>query len=59
MNAAEFSDPKRRQYFADIAPARRLGTPEDLAGIALYLASEDSSYCVGGIFTVDGGLTAV
>ena len=59
MNAAEFSDPKRRQHFADIAPARRLGTPEDLAGIALFLASEDSSYCVGGIFTVDGGLTAV
>jgi 3alpha(or 20beta)-hydroxysteroid dehydrogenase len=48
-----------RQHFADIAPARRLGTPEDLAGIALFLASEDSSYCVGGIFTVDGGLTAV
>ena len=59
MNAAEFSDPKRRQHFADIAPAHRLGTPEDLAGIALFLASEDSSYCVGGIFTVDGGLTAV
>jgi len=55
----ELSDPKMRQYFADIAPARRLGTPEDLAGIAVFLASEDSSYCVGGIFTVDGGLTAV
>ena len=59
MNAVELSDPKMRQYFADIAPARRLGTPEDLAGIAVFLASEDSSYCVGGIFTVDGGLTAV
>jgi NAD(P)-dependent dehydrogenase (short-subunit alcohol dehydrogenase family) len=59
MNAIELSDPKRRQHFADLAPARRLGMPEDLAGIAVFLASEDSSYCIGGIFTVDGGLTAV
>jgi NAD(P)-dependent dehydrogenase (short-subunit alcohol dehydrogenase family) len=59
MNAIELSDPKKRQHFAEIAPAGRLGTPEDLAGIALFLASEDSNYCIGGIFTVDGGLTAV
>jgi len=59
MNAVELSDPKMRQHFAEIAPARRLGMPEDLAGIAVFLASEDSSYCIGGIFTVDGGLTAV
>jgi NAD(P)-dependent dehydrogenase (short-subunit alcohol dehydrogenase family) len=59
MNAMTLSDPKQRKHFADIAPARRLGTAEDLAGIALFLASEDSSYCIGGIFTVDGGLTAV
>jgi NAD(P)-dependent dehydrogenase (short-subunit alcohol dehydrogenase family) len=57
--STELSDPKKRQHFAEIAPAGRLGTPEDLAGIALFLASEDSNYCIGGIFTVDGGLTAV
>jgi len=59
MNAAELSDAAVRARYAEIAPARRLGIPEDLAGIALFLASEDSDYCVGGIFTVDGGLTAV
>ncbi len=59
MNAVELSDPKMRQHFAEIAPAKRLGMPEDLAGIAVFLASEDSAYCIGGIFTVDGGLTAV
>jgi NAD(P)-dependent dehydrogenase (short-subunit alcohol dehydrogenase family) len=59
MNAVELSDPEMRKHFAEIAPAHRLGTPQDLAGIALFLASEDSDYCVGGIFTVDGGLTAV
>jgi NAD(P)-dependent dehydrogenase (short-subunit alcohol dehydrogenase family) len=59
MNAAEFSDPATRQRFEELAPARRLGTGQDIAGIAVFLASEDSDYCVGGIFTVDGGLTAV
>ena len=59
MNAVTLSDAAKRQHFAEIAPARRLGKPEDLAGIAVFLASEDSSYCVGGIFIVDGGLTAV
>jgi NAD(P)-dependent dehydrogenase (short-subunit alcohol dehydrogenase family) len=59
MNAVELSDPVARARYAEIAPARRLGTAEDLSGIAVFLASEDSDYCVGGIFTVDGGLTAV
>jgi NAD(P)-dependent dehydrogenase (short-subunit alcohol dehydrogenase family) len=59
MNAAELSDQKTREHYAQITPARRLGTPADLAGIAVFLASEDSGYCVGGVFTVDGGLTAV
>ena len=59
MNAVELSDPVARARYSEIAPARRLGTPEDLGGIAVFLASEDSDYCVGGIFTVDGGLTAV
>ncbi len=59
MNAIALADPKNRARYAEMAPACRLGTPEDLSGIAVYLASEDSSYCVGGIFTVDGGLTAV
>jgi len=59
MNAVELSDIGARQRYADITPARRLGTPDDLAGIAVFLASDDSDYCVGGIFTVDGGLTAV
>ena len=59
MNAVELSDPAARARYAELTPARRLGTAEDLAGVAVFLASEDSDYCVGGIFTVDGGLTAV
>jgi NAD(P)-dependent dehydrogenase (short-subunit alcohol dehydrogenase family) len=59
INAAEFEDPKAKQFWADAAPAKRLGYPSDIAGIAVFLASDDADYCVGGIFTVDGGLTAV
>ena len=51
--------PAARARYAEMTPAKRLGTPADVAGIAVFLASEDSDYCVGGIFTVDGGLTAV
>jgi NAD(P)-dependent dehydrogenase (short-subunit alcohol dehydrogenase family) len=39
MNAVELSDATARQRHADITPALRLGTPEDLAGIAVFLAS--------------------
>ena len=59
MNAQELSDPATREHYSEIAPARRLGKPEDLSGMAVFLASDESDYCVGGVFTVDGGLTAI
>jgi NAD(P)-dependent dehydrogenase (short-subunit alcohol dehydrogenase family) len=36
-------------------PAGRLGQPEEVCGLALYLASDASSFVTGGVFTVDGG----
>ena len=35
----------------------QLATPEDIAGLALFLAAEASSFCTGSIFTADGGYT--
>jgi NAD(P)-dependent dehydrogenase (short-subunit alcohol dehydrogenase family) len=42
----------------DMSPMKRPGMPEELQGIALYLASEASSFATGSVFTVDGGYTA-
>jgi 3-oxoacyl-[acyl-carrier protein] reductase len=39
-------------------PARRAGTPEDVAGCVGFLASESAGYVTGATLTVDGGLTA-
>jgi len=38
-------------------PLGRLGTPEDVAGLAAFLASDDASYVTGATYFVDGGLT--
>jgi glucose 1-dehydrogenase len=37
-------------------PLGRVGTPEDVAGLALFLVSDGGSYCTGSTFIIDGGL---
>ena len=39
-------------------PAGRFGQPSDIAAMAAWLASDQSSFTTGQLFTVDGGLTA-
>ena len=39
-------------------PLGRLGQPEDIAGLAVYLASDESSWVTGSVFPVDGGYLA-
>jgi NAD(P)-dependent dehydrogenase (short-subunit alcohol dehydrogenase family) len=38
-------------------PVGRVGTPEDVAALALYLASEEAGFVTGQTFTIDGGMT--
>jgi 2-keto-3-deoxy-L-fuconate dehydrogenase len=45
-----------RQAFIDRQPIGRLGKPEEIAAMAVYLAGDESAYTTGQIFLVDGGL---
>jgi NAD(P)-dependent dehydrogenase (short-subunit alcohol dehydrogenase family) len=42
--------------FTDHIPLARAGTPEDIAGTVLFLASRAGTYCTGSVIAVDGGL---
>jgi meso-butanediol dehydrogenase/(S,S)-butanediol dehydrogenase/diacetyl reductase len=59
QSLSKAADPElaRKQRIAEI-PLGRLGTPEDVARMALYLASDESSWVTGAVFPLDGGQTA-
>ena len=46
------------KYWIDMTPMRRLAEPSEIASVALFLASDSSSYCTGTIISVDGGYTS-
>lgn len=53
---AQSADPKALyQSFVDVHPVGRLGKPEEIAAIAVYLASDASAFATGAEFRVDGG----
>ena len=56
MTKVTTANPKRLEGALSRIPLRRLGTPQDMAGAALFLASPLSSYVVGHTLVVDGGL---
>lgn len=53
------ADPETRSQFESLIPRGTVGQPEELARVALFLASEDSSYVNGQLLNVDGGTAAV
>jgi len=57
MSKDVLADPVIQKALIDPVPLGRLGTPEDLAGIVLYLASDEANWTTGQSFIVDGGHT--
>ena len=57
MQRAEYSDAMLAEVNAKI-PLRRHASPEEIAGLFAYLASDDAAFATGHVFTLDGGETA-
>lgn len=58
MNRSRLEDNKLRQWFEDVTPLGRLGSPDDLVGAVTYLTSEEAGWTTGALITIDGGFTA-
>jgi glucose 1-dehydrogenase len=57
INHALLNDPEKLKSLLENIPMGRLGSPKDVAGAAVYLASDDGDYVTGTTLFVDGGLT--
>jgi NAD(P)-dependent dehydrogenase (short-subunit alcohol dehydrogenase family) len=53
--AARLEEPGVLDRIEQGTPVGRIGTPDDLTGIAVYLASDESRFATGALFVVDGG----
>jgi len=57
INTKLLQDPPKLKALLQNIPLGRLGKPEDVAGLASFLASSDADYVTGSTYFVDGGLT--
>ncbi|MGH7091168.1 MAG: SDR family oxidoreductase, partial [Stellaceae bacterium] len=57
-NRAMLADPATTEYLDRRCPLGRWGAPDEIAGAAVFLASDAASYVNGHVLTVDGGLSA-
>jgi NAD(P)-dependent dehydrogenase (short-subunit alcohol dehydrogenase family) len=57
FSAALWQDAAHLQRFLAEIPLGRIGQPEDVVGLAVFLASDAARYCTGAVYTVDGGYT--
>jgi 3-oxoacyl-[acyl-carrier protein] reductase len=53
------SDPAARAAIIGRIPLGRAGSPSDVEGIMVFLASDDADFATGSLFSVDGGMTAL
>jgi NAD(P)-dependent dehydrogenase (short-subunit alcohol dehydrogenase family) len=56
--APYFADPELKQRFFQRAPIGRIGVPDDVVNLCLYLASDESSFVTGSVIVIDGGVTS-
>jgi len=57
FSEALWSNDKIMHTMMKILPIKRVGTTEEIAALALYLAADASAYSTGSVFTADGGFT--
>ena len=57
INKNLLNDPNKLGYLLRQIPLKRLGQPEDVANLAVFLSSDEADYVTGSTFFVDGGLT--
>jgi NAD(P)-dependent dehydrogenase (short-subunit alcohol dehydrogenase family) len=57
LNQTLFDDQFTVAQLESLHPIGRAGEPEDMAGIAVFLASDDSAFATGAHFSVDGGIS--
>ncbi|MYC29537.1 MAG: SDR family oxidoreductase [Chloroflexi bacterium] len=58
MDDANVNVETMKQSYAQRIPLQRYGNPEEVARMMLFLGSDDSSFCTGGVYMVDGGRSA-
>ena len=56
INETLEDNPEQMQELLSEIPLGRIGQPEEVAELALYLASDAASYVTGGTFVIDGGM---
>jgi NAD(P)-dependent dehydrogenase (short-subunit alcohol dehydrogenase family) len=57
LNRDFLAEPRNRQAKLGLIPVNRIGRPQDVAGAAVFLASDQAAYVTGATIVVDGGLT--
>ena len=57
FSEALWTDDRLVRQMMAVQPIKRVGEPEDVAGLVLFLASDAAAYCTGGVYTADGGYT--